>query len=340
MAKVVLVQLVYNGMKYIPQSVASMVNQTYPDTEVVCVINGNDDGGKEYIIEHFPSVTIIDPGENLLFVKGHKLVFEKYANAEFFQLVNQDLILEPTYVEEVVKAFDDLQVGGANGKIYQYNWETHEKSNKLDTTGIDIYITGRGRSRGQNEVDTGQYDNKLELIAIDGAACMYRRSALEAVKYPKSTGSFEYYDEDFVMYWEDVDLAWRMVNFGYKLRFAPKALGYHGRTAASSPGGYKKIFSFIKHHYKIPAWIRRNNYKNHVFMYVKNSPKFYWKFFARELFYNLYVLGLETTTLGVWPKMLRQFPAIWKKRKYIQSHRKISARDMEKLFAKHPTEVK
>lgn len=204
MAKVTLVQLVYNGMKYIPDSVASMVNQTYKDIEVVCVINGNADGGKEYIQEHFPSVTVIDPGENLLFVKGHKLVFEKFVDTEFFQLVNQDLILEPAYVEEMLKAFDDPQVGGANGKIYQYHWDTHAKTTVLDTTGVDIYRTGRGKSRGQNEADTGQYDTKLELMAVDGAACMYRRAALEAVKMPKTEGGFEYFDEDFVMYWESI----------------------------------------------------------------------------------------------------------------------------------------
>ena len=350
MAKVTLVQMVYNGMRYIPDSVASMINQTYKDIEVVCVINGNDDHGKEYIEEHFPSVRIIDPGENLKFVKGHNLVFSQI-DTEFFQLVNQDLILEPNYVEEVLKVFDDSKVGGANGKIYQYDWEHRQKSKKLDTTGIVLGKSGGARSRGQNQVDTWQFDNQTNLIAVDGAACIYRKSALEAVRMPRfnlsrhptgdtlsSSGesnkeeSFEYFDVDFHMYWEDVDLSLRMVNQGYEFRFVPMAVGYHGRTASSSPGGYKKVFAFIKHHKKIAPWIRQSNYKNHIFLIVKNFPKFYLKFFGRELFYQIYVLFLETSTLKVLPTFFRQLPIIRRKRKYIQQHRKISAEVFEKLL--------
>jgi GT2 family glycosyltransferase len=348
MAKVTLVQMVYNGMRYIPQSFDSMVNQTFKDIAIVAVINGNDDQGKEYIQQHYPQVTIIDPAENLKFVKGHNLVFSQ-TDTEFFQLVNQDLILEPNYVEEMLKAFDDPTVGAANGKIYQYDFNTHQPLKKLDSTGVIIYKTGRARSRGQNEEDHGQYDQSLNLMAVDGAACMYRKSALESVRYPRNQLSthnpqpatdFEYFDIDFDMYWEDVDLAWRLVNAGWQCRYVPTAIGYHGRTAASSPGGYKKVLSFIKHHNKFPLWIRQNNFKNHIFLFIKNSPKWYWQFFAREFFMLGYIMVFEIRTLKVLPLFFRQLPFMLKKRKFIQAHRKISISDMEHLFTSHPTELK
>jgi GT2 family glycosyltransferase len=331
MSKVVLVQMVYNGMQYIPQSFAAMAAQTHPDTEIIAVINGNEDGGKEYIAEHFPQVKIIDPGENLRFVRGHNLVFGTI-KAHFFQLVNQDLILEPNYVEEMLKVFEDPQVGAANGKIYQYDFSKNEKLNRLDTTGIVVSKTGRGRSRGQHEIDAGQYDEQLNLISVDGAACMYRKAALEDIKYVRPDGQTEYFDLDFEMYWEDVDLGWRMVNSGWKCQYVPKAIGYHGRTAAASPGGYKKVWAFIQHHRKIPAWILQFNYKNHIFLFIKNSPKWYLKFFAREFFYNCFAIVWEFSTFKVLPTFFRQLPLIWQKRKYIQQHRKISVEEMEKLF--------
>jgi GT2 family glycosyltransferase len=332
MKKVVLVQMVWNGMKFIPQSFDAMVNQTYSNIEIIAVINGNEDGGKEYIEQHYPQVKIIDPGENLRFVRGHNLVFSN-TDADLFQLVNQDLILEPTYVEELVKAFDDPKVGSANGKIYQYNFETNTKSNKLDTTGVIISKTGRGRSRGQNETDSGQYDGSLDLISVDGAACMYRKTALEDIKYLRADGNYEYFDVDFEMYWEDVDLAWRMVNSGWKCKYVPTGIGYHGRTAGSSVGGYKKVLAFINHHRKFPDWILQYNYKNHIFLFIKNSPKWYWQFFARELFYQAYVLLIETRTLKILPRFFRELPSMWKKRKFIRQHRKISVDEMEKLFS-------
>lgn len=332
MQKVVLVQMVWEGMKYIPQSFDSMVNQTYPNIEIVAVINGNEDGGKEYIQEHYPQVKIIDPGENLRFVKGHNLVFSTI-EADLFQLVNQDLILEPTYVEELVKAFEDPKVGAANGKIYQYNFSVNVKTNKLDTTGVIISKSGRARSRGQNEIDTKQYDKQTDLISVDGAACMYRRSALEDVKYQRPDGSYEYFDLDFEMYWEDVDLAWRMVNSGWKCKYVPEAIGYHGRTAGSSQGGYKRVFAFIKHHRNFPDWILQFNYKNHIFLVLKNYPKLYLQFLVREFFYQGYVAVIETRTLKILPRFFKELPIMWKKRKFIKSRRKISVEEMEKLFS-------
>jgi GT2 family glycosyltransferase len=332
MLKVALVQMVFNGMKYIPQSFAAMAAQTHPDTEIIAVINGNEDGGKEYIQKNFPQVTIIDPGENLRFVRGHNLVFSQ-VDADFFQLVNQDLILEPNYVEEMLKAFADPQVGAANGKIFQYDFKTNQKIEKLDTTGVSIAKSGRGRSRGQHEIDHGQYDTQLDLISVDGAACMYRKIALEAVKYLRPDGQTEYFDLDFEMYWEDVDLGWRIFNAGWKCKFVPEAIGYHGRTAAASPGGYKKVWAFIQHHRQIPGWILEFNYKNHIFLFIKNSPKWYWQFFAREFFYNCFAIVWETKTYKIVPTMFRQFSSIWKKRKYIQQSRKVSIAEIEKLLA-------
>ncbi len=333
MLKVALVQMVYNGMSYIPQSFSAMRAQTYQNCQIIAVINGNEDGGKEYIAENFPEVVIIDKSENLRFVRGHNLIFETI-DADLYQLVNQDLILEPNYVEEMVKVFDaNSKLGAANGKIYQYDFSTNTKSNRLDTTGIMMSKSGRGKSRGQHEIDAGQYDAHTDLISVDGAACMYRKSALEEVKYHSKGSAVEYFDLDFEMYWEDVDLGWRMVNSGWQCQFVPTAVGFHGRTASASPGGYKKITAFIKHHRSIPLWIRKFNYKNHIFLFIKNSPKFYWQFFARELFYNIFVLVFETKTLAVLPTMLKQLPSIWRKRKHIQNNRKISVVETEKLFS-------
>lgn len=318
-------------MKYIPQSFDSMLGQTFKDIEVIAVINGNNDKGKEYIAEHYPSVKIIDPGENLKFVRGHNLIFER-TDTDFFQLVNQDLILEPTYVEKMIQAFEDPAVGAANGKIYQYDFTTNTRSKKIDTTGITYTKSGRGRSRGQHEIDEGQYDTKLELIGVDGAACMYRKSALEAVKYLRPDGQTEYFDIDFDMYWEDVDLSLRIINAGFACRFVPDAIGFHGRTATSSPGGYKKVFAFISHHKKVAPWILQNNYKNHIFLFLKNSPRWYIQFFIREFFYQAFVLVIETRTLKILPLFFKQLPLMWQKRKWIRKHSKISAQDFTRLL--------
>jgi GT2 family glycosyltransferase len=115
-----------------------------------------------------------------------------------------------------------------------------------------------------------------------------------------------------------VDLSWRMTNAGWKCKFVPQALAYHGRGAGSNPGGYKKVISFIKFHRRLSPRIREMNYKNHIFMYVKNSRRFSPQFFFRELAMFCYVLLFETSTLKVLPDLFRLLPKMWKKRKLVK----------------------
>ncbi|HMR55167.1 MAG TPA: glycosyltransferase family 2 protein [Candidatus Doudnabacteria bacterium] len=331
MPKVALIQVIYNSLKYIPKVFPTVLAQSHSDCDFYVVVAANDDGGKEYIQKHYPQVKIIDPGYNIGFSRGHNELFSSI-DADFFQLINPDLVVTPTFVEEMLKPFADEKVGAVSGKILRYDFEKDEPTNFIDTTGVVIAKSGRGRDRGQHELDEGQFDRLTNIIAVSGAAAMYRKTALEDVKYLRADGRTEYFDEDFHSYWEDVDLSWRIINRAWKIRFAPDAVAYHGRAASSSKGGYKKVFSFIKHHRAIPERIRKLNYKNHLFLYIKNSPHWYWQFFTREFFYNCYVLILETSTLKVLPQFFRKLPTMWRKRKYIQRHRKISVDQMEKLF--------
>lgn len=337
MQKVALVQVVYNSMKFIPPVFSAVFEQTGVDFTFYAIIAGNEDGSKEYIQEHFPQVKIIDPGYNVGFSKGHNDFFAQ-VDAEFIQLINPDLIVTPTFVSEMLKPFADKTIGAVSGKILQYNFEKNLPTNKIDSTGVIIARSGRGRDRGQHEIDNGQWDSQTDLIAVSGAAAMYRKEALESVKYvyPENhikKGQVEYFDEEFFMYWEDIDLSWRLVNSGWKIKFAPQAKAFHGRTAGASEGGYKKVWAFIKHHRQIPKQILKWNYKNHIFMFIKNSPKWYWKFFAREFFYHGFALVFETSTFSVLPEFFRQLPSMWQKRKTIQASRKISVTEMEKLLS-------
>ena len=322
MPKVVIVQVIYNSRKFIEPVFGAIFNQTHKDMEVVAVISGNEDGGKELLAEKFPQVKIIDPGYNIGFAKGHNLVFTEY-KADFFQLVNPDFIMEPDYIEQMLKAFADQNVGAATGKLYQFKdlrlkIEDFRSNKTLDTTGVVISKSGRARDRGQYEEDKGQYDKDTRIQAVSAAGAMYRATALNAVRsaLPDRT---EFFDEDFHSYWEDVDLAWRMSNAGWQCKFVPEAVGYHGRGAGSSKNGYIDLVGFIKHHKALSQRIRRLNYQNHIFMYIKNSPWFYPQFFIREFFMLGYIILFEISTLKVVPQIITLLPEMWLKRKLIQN---------------------
>ena len=321
MPKVSVIVLIYNSRKYIKLLFDAIFAQTYRNLEVIAVINKSDDGSREMIVEKYPQVKILDPGENLWFSKGNNLAI-KESTGEFIQLVNHDLIIEPEYIEEMLKAFADPKVAAVTGKLLRYDFTKNEKTDIIDTTGITMSVSGRGRDRGQLERDKGQYDYKLPatnyqlVFGVSGAGSMYRREALERVKWVEG----EYFDEDFVAYCEDADLSWRLNRKGWKNVYVPEAVGYHGRTAGLSKGGYLHLWHFIQHHKKLPMLFRQQNYKNHIWMYIKNAKHiFHPAFILREMAMFGYVLLFEISTLKVLPELIRKLPKMLKKRKNLSS---------------------
>ncbi|MBX4191200.1 MAG: glycosyltransferase family 2 protein [Candidatus Doudnabacteria bacterium] len=309
--KVSVIVVIYNSKKWIKLVFDAIFSQTYKNIEVIAVISANDDNGKEYLKENYPSVKILDPGKNLGFSAANNLAIRELSG-DLIQMVNPDLILEPNFIEEILTVFDNPNVASATGKLLRFNFDTKQKTNIIDSTGIVMSNSGRARDRGQLELDQGQYDDKLEVFGVSGAGSIFRRTALEKVKYEN-----EYFDEDFFMYWEDVDISWRLANLGYKAKYVPTAIAYHGRSAGQAEGGYLHVFKFIKHHKKLSPQILKWNYKNHVLMYIKNAKHLWYPtFWLREIAMLGYIIVFETGTLKIIPELFRQLPRIWKKRKW------------------------
>jgi GT2 family glycosyltransferase len=309
MPKVSAILVIYNSRKFLPHVLPALLAQRHADTEYIAVISESKDGSKEYIQENFPAIRVIDPGRNLGFAGGNNLGIRQ-SGGEFIQLINPDLIIEPDYIANLLKAFVDPKVAAATGKLLRYDFERGEKTGIIDSTGIVMSKSGRGKDRGQLERDSGQYDSMREVFGVSGAGPMYRRSALDVVAYQG-----QYFDEAFLAYWEDVDLSWRLNNAGFKNVYAPQALAYHGRTVGQSKGGYLHFWHYIVHHGKMPAFFRRLNYRNHILMYLKNSRSIHPAFLLREFIMFFYVLVLETSTLGILPDLFRQLKSIKEKRR-------------------------
>lgn len=326
MPKVVIIQQVYKSRQYVEQVYDAIAKQSFKDIKVVSQIVDDTGGSQSYIREHYPNVQIDEPGYNIGFAKGHNEIFSR-EDAEFFQLVNPDLILTPNYVEQMLKVFENPKIGAATGKLIRFDFTAGKSTGKIDTTGIVISKSGNAKDRGQNQEDVGQFDNQKKLMAVCGAGPMYRKEALEAVKYEG-----QYFDEDFHSYYEDVDLGWRMNNAGWACVYQPSAIAYHGRAVGSSPGGYKKFISFLRHRKKINLWVKQLSFKNNIFFYLKNTSRFHLEFFLREFFILGFVIIFEPSTLKVLPKLFSQLPSMWKKRKYIQEHRRVTNEEMENLF--------
>ena len=81
----------------------------------------------------------------------------------------------------------------------------------------------------------------------------------------------EYFDNDYNMFYEDLDLSWRADNRGWKAYYNPKAVGLHARGATAKER--KPFFEFLQP-YNF-AWLKSSLksdvIKNRYMTIIKND---------------------------------------------------------------------
>lgn len=350
--------VVRNGMKYLPTCFEHLARQDYAAFEIFAVDNGSNDGSREFLrgLEsswnkcplktHFSSV-------NLGFAIGHNFGFFT-ASGDYVLCLNVDVALEPDFISRLVGAMKkNEKIGATQGKVRRLmarNEGGFDKTLLIDTTGLKIFKNRRVVNRGQGETDEGQYDNKREIWGADGSTPLYRRAALENVKLPLlhrrnrenlnfplkgENYEYEFFDEDFFLYKEDVDLAWRLNLAGWKTIYVPEAIAYHDRTAGESASN--KYWDILKGRKKIGEIPKYHSFRNQRLMQVKNE---YLSVFLRHLPWILpkeiaawiYALIFERY---VWKAMMEIFwmlPLALKKRRLIMKRAKIGASDILRWF--------
>lgn len=330
--------LSYNSRPFIELCVETILGQTHKNLEIFIVINGSTDGSAEVIKEKFgqhPLIKIIEPGRNLWFSKGNNLAI-KQSRGEYVIAWNQDTVAEADFVERLVKKLEsDQNLGSASGKLLHYDYSRNQKTKIIDSTGIEIYKTRKVIDRGQWEDDNGQYDGIRHIFGPSGAAAIYRRSALEDVTHIKPDGDVEYYDDDFIAYKEDVDLAWRLQLSGHRSAYVPEAVLYHGRTVGRS--WPSKLIQFILNRRRQSRIVRKQSFKNHYLMMVKNEiPSLFFRHFfhilIREILLLSYSVVFEPFQFFAIVQFFRELPIALHKRRQVMAKRRAGARELLPLF--------
>ena len=206
----------YNGKGFLDGCLTSLASQTYSDFEVIVVDNGSRDGSPEYIEENYPWVRLAKNNENLGFAGGTNVGI-RAAKGEFVITLNNDSRADSRFIEELIKPMADPEVGVCAAKMLF-------PDGRINSAGICISRSGAAWDRGMFEPDRGQYEFVEEVFGACAGAALYRREMLDEI------GLF---DEDFFLYLEDVDLAFRARLAGWKCLYVPGArvIHHHGGTA-------------------------------------------------------------------------------------------------------------
>lgn len=203
----------YNSRNIIGPGLESVLRQDYPNLVVTVVDNASRDGTADYVRATFPSVNLIASYENLGFAGGNNLAFAK-SRAKYVVLFNQDAVARRDWIHELVRVAErDEKIAAVGSKMMLYRCPTI-----FNSTGISMNRTGFCVDRQIGEKDDDPSPVPADVLGVCGGAMLVRTSVL------RELGGF---DDSFFMYFEDMDLSWRMWLAGYRIVYAPLAVVHH-----------------------------------------------------------------------------------------------------------------
>jgi len=281
------------------------------DFVVVVVDNGSSDGSLELLARDYPEVQVLALGENRGFA-GACNAGIRATQSEFVALLNNDTAADPHWLAEVVAAFQRHPRAG----IVASKMLLFDRRNTMHTAGDFYRVDGRPGNRGVWQRDVGQYDREEPVFSACGGSAAYRRTLLEEVGL---------LDEDFFFSCEDVDLAWRAQLAGWRCIYTPHAVVYHKLSATG--GGPTASFY---------------DGRNFIYLLLKNYPgdlwRTYWPVILRAQ------LQIVAEALRAWRgaaarARLRGMlagligsPRMWRKRRAVQSLRRVNGACLERIL--------
>jgi len=257
---------------------------------------------------------LIRSQSNTGFARAHNDLIRSYP-AEFVLVLNPDAVLMPEFLERIVGALESRSdAASATGKLLRFDGTT------LDSTGIVMLRSQRHLDRGADEPDRGQFEKPEDVFGPSGAAALYRLKALQDVAIDG-----QFFDEDFFAYREDADLAWRCRLMGWTSIYVPSAVALHRRRV--TPERRSQLSALINYHsVKNRFLLRLNNMTRSLYM------RDFLRISTRDAAVVGYVLVREWTSIGALLYVIRNFPRLWKKRRAIQSRKRIEGPELDRWF--------
>lgn len=243
MALVTVVIPNWNGRAMLQTCLEALAAQTFRDYEVVVVDNGSQDDSVAWIRENHGSVRVIENAQNLGFAAPVNQGIVA-SSSPYVAVLNNDTEPSPQWLEALVQAAEgDEHVGMCASRMM-----FADRPAMINSTGLCIDRVAIVWDRRGGEIEDGRETEPVEVFGPCAGAALYRREMLLQV------GLF---DEDFVAYLEDADLAWRARQRGWRCLYVPSAQVLHRHSATSREGSPFKSFQLGR---------------NKVWMVVKNYP--------------------------------------------------------------------
>lgn len=212
----------YNGIRYLSDCLDSLRNQIRMPDDIILVDDGSSDGTDSFVSNSYPEVNLICLESNRGFAAAVNEGIRQ-AGGNYIALLNNDTRAAPQWLSELEKTLDEHpSTGSCSSKML-----FADRPNIINSIGIGFTRAGTAFDVGEGQEDGEKFQHPRPIFGACAGAAMYRRKLFDDVGL---------LDEDFFMWYEDVDLSFRAQLAGYGCQYVPTAVVYHvgGGTASSN----------------------------------------------------------------------------------------------------------
>jgi N-acetylglucosaminyl-diphospho-decaprenol L-rhamnosyltransferase len=230
-----IVTVSYNSGRYLAEFLESTAQASGGTVPVVVADNDSADPASLREVSESLGARFLELGTNAGYGSAvNRAVAELPAEVEWVLVSNPDVVLSPGTVDELLRvATTDDRIGAVGPAIVEPDGEVYPSARRIPSL-----RTGLGHALFANAWPTNPWtrryhqdgDHRIQRDAgwLSGACLLVRRSAYDRI------GGF---DEGYFMYFEDVDLGYRLGRDGWRNVYAPSArvthVGAHSTTDSS-----------------------------------------------------------------------------------------------------------
>ena len=234
----------YNVKYFVEQCLLSVLAASKNiATEIFVVDNHSSDDSVAYLQARFPSVIFIANKENVGFSKANNQAIAQ-AKGEYVLILNPDTVVAEDTFEKCIGFMQKTPDAGALGvkMIDGKGVFLPESKRALPTPAVAFYkifglasIFPTSKQFGRYHLGFLSKDETNPVEILSGAFMFFRKKVLDTIGY---------FDEQFFMYGEDIDLSYRVILGGYKNYYFAETtiIHYKGESTKKGSLNYVKVF--------------------------------------------------------------------------------------------------
>jgi len=230
----------WNTREYLERCLRSIFEHP-PDCEfeVIVVDNASTDGSAKLVADNFHNVTLISNSENLGYARGNNQAIET-SSGEFILLLNPDIEVKPGALDALLafaKAHPEAAAVGC--RLIHPDGRIQRSVRSFPSPAAVLFeylkisrIFPNSRLFGRYRMTYFDYSTAAEVDQPMASCLLLSRRALDDV------GTF---DEQFPIFFNDVDWCYRAKKKGWKIFFTPDAEVIHHGGASTTQVRAKMI---------------------------------------------------------------------------------------------------